>query len=410
MSGNSAINLANKRFTSKELDKALDDIITGRIKLHASVNGPNFIAASNKKPGDRKYNHTSSQPILDDVLELPDAPNTLSASSVFPASGRGPWQQINNPRKGQSSKPIRDDALELPDAPSTHSASSFFPTPGWRPQQTNNPRSGQLIPDDVLELPDAPSVIPTGQGPWPPVRAYERPALWAPNDRRAQILPFGHDSIMTDASPASERRPHERYDQNRLPMSTGPRSDVRPADGFTPSSPHGKSNQPGIPVPTGPRSNIDPINNNPQAFPHARNNQPIVPAPTEPRSEVQPAPNLIPALAPQSSPESPYGKSNKPGMAVPTEPRSNSRPECASSTRNAQSHPAQSFAQVPSAQVSQQAPQSSPSSSPSIQTPRISSAQDSTQASRSQRDIKLIRMRIVKNEVTVRSGYAFFWD
>lgn len=405
MYSNSAINLPNKRFTSTELDKALDDIIKGRIKLNASVNGPNFLATSDKKPKLRKNNYEPSKPILDDILELPDAPSTQSASSIFSTSGWRPWQQTNNPRLGQSSKPIRGDALELPEAPSTQSASSIFPTSGWRPwQQTNNPRSGQLIRDDVLELPDAPSAVPAGQGPWPPAPAYERPALWAPNDRTTQSLPFGHGSIMTDAYPASESIPHERYNQPRVPVPTGPRSDGRPAASFSPSSPHGKSKQPEIPVATGPRSNMDPITNNPLAFPHARKNQAVVPATREPRSEVQPASNLIPASASQSSPASPYGKANKPGMAVPTEPRSNSRPEGAPSTRNAQCHPAQSFAQVPSAQASQQAPQSSPSSSPSIQRP------DSTQARRSGRDFKLIRMRIVENAVTVRSGYAFFWD
>ena len=214
----------------------------------------------------------------------------------------------------QPSKPILGDGLELPEAPSTHSASSIFPTSGWRPwQQTNNPRSGQLIRDDVLELPDAPSAVPAGQGPWPPAPAYERPALWAPNDRTTQSLPFGHGSIMTDAYPASESIPHERYNQPRVPVPTGPRSDGRPAASFSPSSPHGKSKQPEIPVATGPRSNMDPITNNPLAFPHARKNQAVVPATREPRSEVQPASNLIPASASQSSPASLYG-------AVPSSP------------------------------------------------------------------------------------------
>lgn len=83
MYDNSAINLANKRFTWKELDKAFDDIITGRIKLDVSLNGPNFLTAADKKSEYMKYNHTTSKPILDDVLELPDAPNTLPESSFF---------------------------------------------------------------------------------------------------------------------------------------------------------------------------------------------------------------------------------------------------------------------------------------------------------------------------------------
>ena len=84
------------------------------------------------------------------------------------------------------------------------------------------------------------------------------------------------------------------------------------------------------------------------------------------------------------------------------------RPEGAPSTNNSHSHAAQFFAEVPSAQTSQQTPQSSFLSSPSIQKPGISSAPDS-QASHSQRDFKIIRMRIVENAVTVRSGYALLW-
>lgn len=82
------------------------------------------------------------------------------------------------------------------------------------------------------------------------------------------------------------------------------------------------------------------------------------------------------------------------------------RPEGAPSTQNSPSHPAQSFAEAPSAQTSQQAPQLSFLSSSSIQTPGTSSAPDSTQTSQSQRNFKIIRMRIVENAVTVHSGYA----
>lgn len=321
---------------SEELDRALDDIIRARINLNAHVSGA----------GNRKNRSRSGQPILEDVLELPDAPITQSISKDRPVSGMRPWQHT---RSGQ---PILENVLELPDAPSAISSGQnpwpqapahppafiAYGKPNkapnesiegskssvpWAPNIRPNPRSGPFRPDQDSRMEEAPPVQPR----WPSDRitqsrrhgsTNERPAFWAPNDRPTQSLPIDHESTMADAFPTSDSRPHERDNQTRIPMPTWPRSDVRPAlvpasaPQSGPASLHGKLIQPRIPVPTGP-----------SMFADTRTNQPAVTTAIGTRSDVRPAPSFVPASAPHSGPASPHGKSNQPGMTVPTGPRSN---------------------------------------------------------------------------------------
>lgn len=365
MYGDQVINPPARRFPPEELDRALDNIIKYRRNLNNPVSWQNTQSASSARPASgtkprkKKRGPSSGQPILDDVLELPNAPVTQSASIVRPASGRKPWQQT---RSGQ---PILEEVIELPDAPSAipTEQSPCPPAPAhpparilygnlnraldenidgpqrsvpWAPHIRPKPRSGPSRLDQDSRMDEAPPIQPR----WPRETITQprrqgptngRPALWAPNDRPTQSLPFGHDSTMADTPPASDSRPHAWKDQPRTQVPTRTRSDVRPAPVFFPASapqsgpasPHGKLNQPGMPVPTGPRSIVGPIHSNLPAFAHTRTNQPVVPVPTGRRSDVRPPPSLIPASEPQSGPAFPHGKANQPRMTVPNRPRSN---------------------------------------------------------------------------------------
>ena len=113
--GDTPINPPARRFTPQELEAALDEIIEARVNFNAPVRGPkNSRPASGNRPWQRTNGPRLGQPILDNVLELPDAPNTQSANSVRPASGRIPWQRTNSFR---SLQPSLENVLELPNAP-----------------------------------------------------------------------------------------------------------------------------------------------------------------------------------------------------------------------------------------------------------------------------------------------------
>lgn len=92
--GDKPINPPARRFTPQEIQGALDEIIEGRMNFNTPVRGPkNTRPTLGNRPWQQKNGPTLGQPILDNVLELLDAPNTQSASSVCPTSGRIPWQQ-----------------------------------------------------------------------------------------------------------------------------------------------------------------------------------------------------------------------------------------------------------------------------------------------------------------------------
>lgn len=369
--GDTPINPPARRFTSKELDGALDDIIEGRINFNAPVRGPNNSSAKNFRPASgntswqRMNGSRSGQPILDDALELPNAPNTPPASNVRPASGRIPRQRTYNPRSAQ---PIIEDVLELPDAPNTQSTSSVRPAAGGMPRQrSKNPRSYRPIVEDVLELPDAPRAIPLGQSPWTPTPAHPPAHISYGNFDRAldkiidgpqrsvpYIRPaprsgpslFGQGSSMVEAPPFQLKGPNETITQPRSDALTNGRPGFgapndRPTQGHDSamagappasfSKPRDRNDQLRMPVPTGLMLDVRPAPSfipasaprSGPAFPHGIANQPEMPVPTGPRSDVRPAASFLPASAPRSGPGFPPGIANQPGMPIPTGPRSN---------------------------------------------------------------------------------------
>ena len=463
--------------------------------------------------------------MLEDGLGLPNAPQAIPL-------GQGPWAPAPaHPPARIPNREIERAPDEIIDEPQRS-----FP---WAPRDRPARQKGPSLLGQDSSMEEAPPVQLKGanEAITQPGLKNGRPAFWAPNDRPARCLPFGHDSAMAEAPPASSSNPRDRTDQLRMPVPPGPRSDVRPAPSFIPASatqsgpafPHGIANQPKMPVPTGPRSSMGHVMNNQPRLPvptasasqvcpapppylaatpsgpasaQARLGQPGMPVPTAPESDIFQAPRTLPASAAPSSPASldprrwpgaearaqkigsahssnpdPRRRSNSsifhdsgtveapscpaslaqqirpvheqisasdsgPAHNLPRnaarqsssstfpnsarvndsqsvgrgldETRTTSTPEGASSsTRIPQSHPAQSFAQAPptqAAQASQKGSHSPLLSSQSDQIPGLSSAPDSTQASLSQRSFKIIRMRIMENAVTVRSGYALFWD
>lgn len=372
--GDTPINPPARRFTPKELDDALDDIIEGRINfINAAVRGPNKLPAktvhiaSDDTPWQRSNGPRSGQPIRDNVLELPDAPKTQSASSDRLASGRRPY----NPKSGQS---IPEEALELPDAPNTQSESSIRPASGgilW--QQTNSPRSNRPILGDGLELPEAPQAIPLGQSPWTPASAHppahipygdldraldeiidgpQRSVPWRPYIRpapRSGPSLLGQDSSMEEAPPVQLRGPNETITQPRSHgLTNGRPAYWAPSDHPTQSLPLGydssmaeappstrnprdRDDQPRTPLPTRPISDVRPATSlisasasqSGSALPYGIANQPGMPVPTGPRLDACPAHSFIPASAPRSGPAFPLGIANQPEMPIPTGPRSN---------------------------------------------------------------------------------------
>lgn len=373
--GDTPINPPARRFTPKELDEALDDIIEGHINfINAPVRGPNKLLAesvriaSDNTPWQRTNGPRSGQPIRDDVLELPDAPNTQSASSVRLASGRRPY----NPKSGQS---ILEEALELPDAPNTQSARSIRPTSGGIPRQRiNSPRSNRPILEDVLELPDAPQEIPLGQSPWitapahPPahvpygdldraldeiIDGPQRSVPWGPYIRpapRSGPSILGQDSSTEEAPPVQLRGPNQTIthptshgltngrpaywapsDHQTQSLAFGHDSAMAEAPPPSTRNSRDRNDQPRAPLPTRPISDVRPAPSlisasAPQsgsAFPHGIANQPGMPVPTGPRSDTRPAHSFIPASAPRSGPAFPLGIADQPAMPIPTGPRSN---------------------------------------------------------------------------------------
>ena len=314
--------------------------------------------------------------------------------------------------------------------------SDVRPAPSFIP--TSAPRSGPAFPLGRANQPGV--AIPTGPRSSMGHVMNNQPKLPVPTASASQACPAPPPYLA--ATPSGPASAQARLGQPGMPVPTAPESDIFQAPRTLPASA-----APSSPVSLDPRrwpgaearaQNIGSAHSsNPD--PRRRSNSSVfhdsvtVEAPSCPASLAQqrrpgheqvsasdsgPAHNLPRNAARQSSPST-FPNSARVNDSQPVgrgldETRTTSTPEGASSsTRIPQSHPAQSFAQAPptqAAQASQKGSHSPLLSSQSDQIPGLSSAPDSTQASLSQRSFKIIRMRMVENAVTVRSGYALFWD
>ena len=359
------------------------------------------------------------------------APNSIPAS----ATQSGP--EFPHGRANQSKMPVpsgpRSDLRPAPSsipASATKSVSAF-------PHGIANQSTMSVPTGPRSDLRPAPSFTPTSapqSGPAIPLGRGNQPGMPIPSGPRSSMA-----HVMNNQSRASVPDPSA----SRVRPPRPPYPAATPSSPFQAPKPLPASATPSSPASLDPRrwpgtearaQNIDSAHSsNPGS--RSQSNSSIfhdsvtVEAPSRPASLPQerrsgheqvsasnsgPAHNLPRDAARQSHSSTFSVKVSDPHAVHRSldETRRTSTPDGASSTRIPQSHPAQSFAQAPpsqTAQASQKASHSSFFSSQSDQIPGLSSEPDLTQASLSQRKFKIIRMRLVEDAVTLRSGYALFW-